>query len=142
MKVTMLLADSAQVVEGKLYVLGGGWSITGPEPSPFAIALLFDVPWDQTNIRHHFRLELVDLDGHPVLVETPEGEQGLAIEGQFEIGRPPGLKRGAAIPTPLAFNLPPQPIPPGGWYEWRLTVDDSTDEDWRLPFSTRPADAA
>ena len=32
MKVTMLLADSAQAIEGKLYILGGGWSITGPDP--------------------------------------------------------------------------------------------------------------
>ena len=32
MKVTILLADAAQAVEGKLFVLGGGWSVTGPEP--------------------------------------------------------------------------------------------------------------
>ena len=35
----MLLADSAQAVEGKLYILGGGWNITGPEPSPSGIAI-------------------------------------------------------------------------------------------------------
>lgn len=29
MKVTMLLADAATVAEGKLYILGGGWSVTG-----------------------------------------------------------------------------------------------------------------
>ena len=29
-KVTMMLADAAQAVEGKLYILGGGWSVTGP----------------------------------------------------------------------------------------------------------------
>lgn len=27
MKVTIMLADSAQVAEGKLYVLGGGWTV-------------------------------------------------------------------------------------------------------------------
>ena len=26
----MLLCDSAQVADGKLFVLGGGWSLTGP----------------------------------------------------------------------------------------------------------------
>jgi hypothetical protein len=36
----------------------------------------------------------------------------------------------------------PQPIPPGGRYEWRLTVDEESDEDWRLAFSTRPAEGA
>ena len=39
MKVTILLADAAQAAEGKLYVLGGGWSITGPDPSPMALAI-------------------------------------------------------------------------------------------------------
>ena len=38
MKVTILLADAAQAVEGKLYILGGGWSITGPDPSPMSRA--------------------------------------------------------------------------------------------------------
>ena len=142
MKVTMLLADYAQVAEGKLNLIGGGWTITGPQPSPFAIAVLFDIPWDRTNEQHRFRLELVDLDGHPVMTETPEGPQPLFIEGEFEVGRPPGLKRGTSIPVPVAFNMGPQEIPPGERYEWRLTVNGETDEDWRLPFSTRPANAA
>src|SRR4051794_19704342 len=97
MKVTLLLADHAQVAEGKLNLLGGGWNITGPDPTPFAIALLIDVPWDRTNEDHRFLLELVDQDGQPVLVETPEGEKPLVVEGGFEVGRPPGLKRGTAL---------------------------------------------
>ena len=45
MNVTMLLADSAQVADGKLYVLGGGWSLTGPDPTPSAVAIkLEDAP--------------------------------------------------------------------------------------------------
>jgi hypothetical protein len=32
-KITMLLADAAQEVQGKLYVLGGGWSTTR-SPAP------------------------------------------------------------------------------------------------------------
>src|SRR6185295_11764518 len=56
-KVTMLLADFAQVSDGKLTVVGGGWSLTGPEMTPFGIALLVQVPWDQANRRHTLRLE-------------------------------------------------------------------------------------
>ena len=44
MKVTMLLADAAQAVNGKLYILGGGWSVAGPDPTPMAIALKMEVP--------------------------------------------------------------------------------------------------
>ena len=35
----MLLCDGAQVADGKLFVLGGGWSLTGPDPMPSAIAM-------------------------------------------------------------------------------------------------------
>ena len=75
-KVTMLLADFAQVADGKLTVVGGGWSLTGPELVPFGIALLIQVPWDRAEPRHVMRLELLDADGEPILVETDEdGEQ-------------------------------------------------------------------
>ncbi len=32
MRVTMILADAAQVVDNNSYILGGGWSVTGPGP--------------------------------------------------------------------------------------------------------------
>ena len=62
-RVTMLLADFAQVSDGKLTIVGGGWSLTGPDPVPFGIAILIRVPWDQANQRHVMRLELLDADG-------------------------------------------------------------------------------
>src|SRR4051794_17346369 len=58
MKVTMILADSAQAVDGKLYVLGGGWSLAGPGPTPMALAVKIEVPWDRGNMRHHLTIEL------------------------------------------------------------------------------------
>ena len=39
----MMLCDAAQVADGKLYVLGGGWSLIGPDPMPSAIAMKIDV---------------------------------------------------------------------------------------------------
>ena len=42
----MMLADSAQAVAGKLYILGGGWSMTGPAATPSALAIKFEVPWE------------------------------------------------------------------------------------------------
>jgi hypothetical protein len=140
MKVTMMLADAAQAVEGKLYILGGGWSITGPEPAPSAIAVYIQVPWDRTNVQHNFRLELLDSDGQPVTAEGPDSsEEPIVIEGGFEVGRPAGLKPGTPIDVPLAVNIAPLPLPAGGRYEWRLSIDGEGSEDWSLPFSTRPA---
>lgn len=135
----MLLADAAQAVEGKLYVLGGGWSITGPAPTPSAIALKIDVPWDQANKRHTFELSLLDADGNPVIIPTPQGEQPVQISGEFEVGRPPGLAPGTPIDMTFAANLGPLALTPGSRFTWRLTIDKGSEPDWYVSFSTRPA---
>jgi hypothetical protein len=139
MRVTMLLADAVQAVDGKLYILGGGWSLTGPAATAMGIAMKIDVPWDQTNRRHEWMLRLIDADGHVVTAETPEGARPIEIGGQFEVGRPPGLPPGTPIDLPIAINLPPLPLPPGRRLVWQLAVDDETNEDWQLAFNTRPA---
>ncbi len=136
MRVTMLLCDAAQVAEGKLFILGGGWSITGAQMGPSAIALKLEVPWDQTNVAHHWELYLVDADGRPVTIQTDEGQQAIEVRGDFEVGRPPGLPTGAPLDVPIAVNLPPLPVEGGERYEWRLTVDGETDESWTVAFST------
>jgi hypothetical protein len=137
-KVTLMLADHAQAVAGKLYISGGGWSVTGPAPTAFAIALDIKVPWREINVDHRLSLELVDADGRPVEVETPNGPQPLRLEGTFQATPAPGIRPGTPIDVPLAFNFQPQAIAPGGRYEWRLWIDGETHDDWRLAFSTRP----
>lgn len=138
MKATLLLADYAVVSDGKLTIVGGGWSQTGPEPASFGIGLLIQVPWDQANTPHAFSVELLDADGAPVSFETDEeeGEQPVAFGGEFEVGRPPGLKPGTPLDFPVAVNSTPLPLDPGR-YEWRLTIDDVSRDDWRLPFTVR-----
>jgi len=137
MKVTLMLADAAQVADGKLGVLGGGWCLIGPAPTPFAIAGIIEVPWDQTNRNHSFRLDLIDLDGNPVTASGPGGDAPIMIEGEFEVGRPPGVRAGAYQPIPLALNSGPIPLAPGSHFEWRFSIDGEAREDWRLAFSTR-----
>jgi hypothetical protein len=137
----MLLADYAVVSEGKLTIVGGGWSQIGPEPSSIGIGLLIQVPWDQANTPHSFSVELVDSDGNPVVLEGPEDEdQPVAFGGEFEVGRPPGLKPGTPLDFPVALNATPLPLEPGR-YEWRLTIDDASREDWTLPFTVRSVPA-
>ena len=142
MKVTMLLADYVQVSDGKLTIVGGGWSLTGPDPTPFGIAILVHVPWDQANRRHTLRLELIDADGQSVTVpavgEEGEGEPIVFLNDiEFEVGRPAGIKPGTPLELPLAVNSGPLPLEPGSRYEWRLSINGDGDEDWRLAFSVR-----
>jgi len=133
----MLLADYAVVSDGKLTIVGGGWSQTGPEPASFGIGLLIQVPWDQANTPHVFSVELLDADGVSVTFETDQGEdQAVAFSGHFEVGRPPGLKPGTPLDFPVAVNSTPLPLEPGR-YEWRLTIDDEARQDWTLAFTVR-----
>ena len=135
-----MLADHADVVGGKLYIHGGGWSITGPAPIPSAIAMDVKVPWDEREEEHDLRFDLVDTDGQPVLVPTPQGVQPLVIEGKLKLDGPfEGVKPGTPIDAPFAINLAPIPLAPGSRYEWRLTINGESRDDWRLPFSTWPA---
>jgi len=137
-KVTIVLADYAQAAEGKLNIIGGGWNITtGGVPS--ALAILLEVPWDRTNERLHFQIELVDSDGNAVMGQGPAGEAPIVIAGDLEVGRPPGIKRGTPIAVPIAINMGPHPLMPDNRYEWRLSVNDESDENWRVAFSTTRA---
>ncbi len=132
-RVTMLFADAAQVADRKLYVLGGGLTVIGPKPQPVGVAIGIEVPWDRANVSHDWRLELLDEDGHPVLVR----DQPVAVAGRFEAGRPSGLKPGTPLLVPLAINFPGLPVTPGSSYNWQFSIDGSSRTDWRLSFHVR-----
>jgi hypothetical protein len=142
-QVTMMLADYAAAAEGKLTIVGGGANVWGPN-APCAIGMLIHVPWHLTNQQHEFRLELIDMDGNGVAIR--DADEPLVIQGQFEVGRPPGAPIGTTFPFPVPINLGPLGLLPHSHYEWRLMVDGKAHEDWRLVFHTRPpiqqADAA
>jgi hypothetical protein len=147
LKVTMMLADHAQAVGGKLYISGGDWSITGPDPTPGAIAMDVKVPWDEREHEHELVLDLLDADSQPVLVPTPLGVQPLRMEAKLALDSEqfkPAVKPGTPLDVPFAINYGAVPLAPGGRYEWRLSVNGHADDDWRLPFTTRtvaPADS-
>ena len=87
----------------------------------------------QTNTKHKFRLELLDADGRAV--PTPDGET-IRAEGEFEAGRPAGLRPGTPVDAPLVVPFGPLVLDDGR-YEIRLTIDDETKEDWFVAFTVR-----
>lgn len=124
MLVTVLLCDAAQVAAGKLFVLGGGWSTlvkNRPGPANMALAILVTVPWNETNQRHSLRASLVNEDGQPV--SNPEG-QPVEVKGDFEVGRPPGVKAGQSFNVPLAANLGLDINPAN--YRWDVEIDGTS----------------
>jgi hypothetical protein len=134
----MLLCDSAQVADGKLYILGGGWSITGPMPIPSAVAFKLEVEWNELSVAHHWELFLEDADGRPVMLETPDGTQPVEARGDFSIGQPVGVTEGSSVPVPMAVNLGPLPLAPASRFTWRLLVNGERLPGASVAFATRP----
>jgi hypothetical protein len=95
----LILADYAEVNGGKLYLMGGGWEAIGAESlpviRPIGIAAGVRVPWTQTNQRHTVEIEVQDEDA----------QQVAKIDGQFEVGRPPGIPSGQPQRFQLAMNM-------------------------------------
>lgn len=120
-----------------MHALGLGWSMTGVPTSPIALVVFIKVPWDQSNIKHSIKIELVDGDGHlaQVVQDPSSGQTGqIVIEGDFETGRPPGLPAGTAIDQQMAVQLGPLILPPNQTYEWRMSINGEHHEDWVASF--------
>ncbi|MBW4029086.1 MAG: hypothetical protein HIU57_00215 [Acidobacteria bacterium] len=141
MNVTMLLADSAQVAEGKLYILGGGWSLSGPEPVPSAVAIKVEVDTHEFDRMHHWELFLEDADGQLVQFESPEGPQTIEIRGDFSASAPDGVPAGTPVDVPIAVNLGPIPLRPNSRFTWRLVIDGESLNGATASFTTRPLPA-
>lgn len=97
----LMLADSAQAVDGKLYILGGAWNMLRfpdfPAQLLVGIAVAIDVDWNETNHRHHLDVHFEDADGNEL---QPK------IGADFEAGRPPGAVAGADLRIVFAVNGP------------------------------------
>lgn len=134
----MLLADSAQVADGKLYILGGGWSVTGPDPTPSAVAIKVGVDWHEFNANHHWELFLEDADGKPVSFDTPEGPQVIEVRGDFSATAPEGVPVGTPVDVPIAVNFGPIPLVPGARFTWRMVINGDALPGATVSFTTRP----
>jgi hypothetical protein len=80
-----ILADHAEAVNGKLYLMGGGWDrvfvsdFGAPVDISFAVGVL--VPWHATNIRYTIQFAIEDLDRKRPI--------DFKLEASFVAGRPP-----------------------------------------------------
>jgi hypothetical protein len=128
---TMLLAEAAQVSEGKLSVLGGGLAILPAQPQPTALALLVKVPWDRGEDRIEWVCELLDADGVPVMA----GDRPVLVNGELQAGRPAGWPDGAPLHVPIAINFSALPVAGGRRYTWRLVMDGATEPEWETSFT-------
>lgn len=130
----MLLCDGADAANGKLYILGGGWSqiLIPNTPVNMALAVKLSVPWDLANDPHQVEARLLTADGNRVDL----GAGPIGAEGEIETGRPPGLQPGVPLDAPFVLSFPGVALDAGG-YVWELKIDGETMA--RAPFRVGPA---
>jgi hypothetical protein len=111
----LLVADRAEVVNGKLYLMGGSWDRIQPPSFPhrmmLGIALGVRIPFAHTDDQHKVAIEL-----------QHEGQRLLGFEAKLTTGRPPGMA-GMDMLVPMAFNIPVA-VPAEGQLVLRAAVDD------------------
>jgi uncharacterized protein DUF6941 len=85
----LILCDAAQVVDGKLYMLGGAWNVhrsgVFPVNVQFGLALAVKLDWDEAGRKHPVSIVIADEAGVPLL----------KLNGEVEVGKPADLPRGA-----------------------------------------------
>jgi hypothetical protein len=96
----LILSDFAQIVAGKLYLMGGGWDVLTmnqplPMGQPLAVAASFRVGWNETNEQHNVEIE----------IQNEKGDSLAKIAGVMEVGRPPGIARGQDQRAQIAGGL-------------------------------------
>lgn len=123
-----LVADHAEVIAGKLYLMGGGWdtlhSPNLPAAVRFSVALGVRIEWEETNRQIPIH----------VLVEDDDGAMFARADGTVSVGRPPELPAGSPQVAKLALTLGLS-LPRYGGYRVLVAAGDGDGQRVRsLPF--------
>ena len=120
----LLLAEAAESANGKIFIHGGGvdrHSVLADARPPLQlradIALGILTDWHETNRTHVLA----------VTICTEDGKTVWKMEGQFEVGRPPGAKPGQQFRQLIAVKGP-IPLPDRGAFKMVLELDGKEQE--------------
>ena len=116
----LILADKAEVVNGKLYMMGGAWDrrrvndFSQPILMSMVVGIL--VPWNLTNEAHHIQIALENEDGSTI---QP------SVQANFTVGRPTNARRGQSFRAMVAIDGM-RTLPGPGTYRFVATIGDTT----------------
>lgn len=134
----VMLCDAAEVINDKMYILGGGLSVIGAATLPayhprLALAITITVPWTDTNRQHNLKIFIEEQDG-PRLTLGPNPDDPNAqqeIIGQFTLGRPAHIHPGESQDANFALNIDRQLFTNPATYNVVVEIDD--EEKARAP---------
>lgn len=124
----LLLADAAEALNGKLYLMGGGWDTISVAnfdlPVTISVACGVSVPWNETDDEHTLTIRLQDADGQLI---APD------LNATFRTGRAATLPKGAATHAPFAIKAGLK-LPGPGSYTFVGIIDNEPQFARRLQF--------
>ena len=95
----LIAADAAQVVDGKLWMLGGAWDTIHvsrlPVAHSMAIAAGINLSWDAAAVPHRFLIEIRDVASGAAISSS---------SGEFEQGQPADLEPGTVQRFMIAIS--------------------------------------
>lgn len=94
---TMLLCDSAAIVDGKLNIHGGGWITCPASLTSHALGIIVESPSDYGGATITLGLTLTEEAGDPVLMFTDEGVGPLTVSQPLTLS-PPCTTASPSIP--------------------------------------------
>jgi hypothetical protein len=125
----LLVADRAEVVNGKLYLMGGSWDRISPQQFPhrmmLGISLGVRIPFAYTDDQHTVAIELLHDDTRMI-----------GFEAKLATGRAPGMA-GMDMLVPMAFNIPIA-IPGEGQVTLRAAIDGHSSRRHEIKVTQRP----
>lgn len=116
----LIVANHAELVNGLLYLVGGGWTdhhravrVGADAPmSHLGIAVGVRVPWNETNQPHLLTIQIEDEDASSLL----------KLEATLKVGRPPQLTPGTEQPVVFGFPIDVR-FPSAGGYRVVARLD-------------------
>ena len=122
----LMIADRAEAINGKLYMVGGAFDRVGitalPGPANYDLALGFMVEYNETNEPHEFSVSVQDEDDQVVLGP---------IGARIEVGRPAGMVAGQEQRVVIVLRGP-FPVQAAGNYKWVPSLDGVPAEPTRF----------
>ncbi len=118
----LILADKAEILNGKLYMMGGGWdrrqisNIEGPTEISMVVGLL--VPWNRANEEQRLSISVEHADGKVI---EPQ------INWAVTVGRPAHAAQGQTFRA-MAAITGRWTLPGYGSYSVRASLSEATEK--------------
>ena len=128
----MMLCDTADILDEKLVVRGGGWTSTSSRTTSHALGVTVQACPTSEGRPIDLNLVLVDHLGAPVPMVTTDGMQPTRVKTTFTLPR--AVHADVPVSTNIAVTMPWVELSRGHVVHWIATIDQAPTMQWSCSF--------